>query len=209
MANKGREALSNAELLAILIGNGTRSKSAVDLSRDILMLAENDLNKLAKLGIKELRTINGIGPAKAITIIASIELGGRRKTAEKSTEIIRSSNDAASIFQPMLQDKDYEEFWILLLKKNNEIIKPYKISEGGVALTVADPKKIFRAALEFGASAVILCHNHPSGNLSPSPADFKLTEKLVKAGKNIDISVLDHIIVTNQGYYSFVDEGKL
>ena len=209
LANKGPEALSNAELLAILIGNGTRSKSAVDLSRDILMLAENDLNKLAKLGIKELCTINGIGSAKAITIIASIELGGRRKTAEKSTEIIRSSNDAASIFQPMLQDKDYEEFWILLLKNNNEIIKPYKISEGGVALTVADPKKIFRAALEFRASALILCHNHPSGNLSPSPADFKLTEKLVKAGKNIDISVLDHIIVTNQGYYSFVDEGKL
>ncbi len=209
LAAKGRESLSNTELLGILLGNGTRSKSAVDLARDILQLADNDLNNLAKLGIKELCTLSGVGPAKAITIIAAIELGGRRKVATNSTDTIRKSDDAASLFQPMLQDKAYEEFWALYLKQNNAIIKKYRISEGGIAATVVDPKRVFKAALECDASGVILCHNHPSGSLNPSSSDIALTQKLIEAGKHIDIKVLDHIIVSSQGYYSFADEGKM
>ncbi len=209
LASNGRETLSNAELLGILLGNGTRSKSAVDLARDILNIANNDINTLAKLGIKELCSISGIGPAKAITIIAAIELGGRRKKAEVSTEFIRSSADAYNFFGPMLQDKTYEEFWILLLRRNNKIIKPYRISDGGISQTVADPKRIFKAALDSNASSVVLCHNHPSGNLNPSKADEALTKKLIAAGRHLDIDVIDHIIVTDGGYYSFADEGQM
>ncbi len=207
LASKGREHLSNAELLGILLGNGTRNKSAVDLARDILRLASNDLNKLAKLSIKDLCTIQGIGPAKAITIIAAIELGGRRTTAQQQNEKISSSENAAAIFQPMLQDKAYEEFWVLYLKQNNQVIKPYKVSEGGMSITTADPKRIFKGALECGAAAIILCHNHPSGSLKPSSADISLTKKLTRAGSNLDIRILDHIIVSDGGYYSFLDAG--
>lgn len=209
LAANGRETLSNAELLGILLGNGTRSKSAVDLARDILALANNDINALAKLSIKDLCTISGIGPAKAITIIAAIELGGRRKKAETNHSFIRSSKDAYDFFCPMLQDKEYEEFWILMLNNNNQILRPYRVSDGGISLTVADPKRIYKAALENNASHLVLCHNHPSGNLDPSPADHSLTRKLVAAGKNLDIAVIDHIIVTDRGYYSFADEGLI
>ena len=210
LAAKGKEALSNAELIAILLGNGTRNKSAVDLARDILKLADNDLNKLARLSIADLSKIDGIGPAKAITIISAIELGSRRKTTKVSNEeFVRSSSDAFQFFGPMLQDKQYEEFWVLLLNRNNKIIKPYRVSDGGVSGTVADPKRIFKAALENNATQVVLCHNHPSGNRQPSSADIKLTERLVYAGKQIDIDIVDHIIVAENGYYSFADEGKI
>ena len=209
LAANGRETLSNSELLGILLGNGTRSKSAVDLAREILNLANNDINALAKLSIKDLCTISGIGPAKAITIIAAIELGGRRKKAEKTDEFIRSSIDGYDFFGPMLRDKEYEEFWILMLNRNNKIIKPYRAGDGGISQTVADPKRIFKAALENNASNLLLCHNHPSGNLQPSPADISLTDKLVAAGKNLDINVIDHIIVTEESYYSFADEGRI
>lgn len=209
LAANGRETLSNAELLGILLGNGTRSKSAVDLARDILKLADNDLNKLAKLSIKELCQINGIGPAKAITIVAAIELGGRRKQAKQTDSSITSSKDAYDIFGPLLQDKEYEEFWVLLLKQNNAIIKTHKIGEGGITGTVADPKRIFKAALEHNATRIILCHNHPSGNLIPSPDDNRLTEKLRLAGKQLDIEIIDHIIVSTTGYYSYADEGRI
>lgn len=210
LAGKGKEALSNAELIAILLGNGTRNKSAVDLARDILKLADNDLNKLARLSIADLSKIDGIGPAKAITIISAIELGSRRKTTKVSNEeFVRSSSDAFQFFGPMLQDKEYEEFWVLLLNRNNKIIKPYRVSDGGVSGTVADPKRIFKAALENNATQVVLCHNHPSGNRQPSSADIKLTERLVYAGKQIDIDIVDHIIVAENGYYSFADEGKI
>jgi len=209
LAANGRETLSNAELLGILLGNGTRNKSAVDLARDILKLANNDISKLAQLSIKDLCSVSGIGPAKAITIIAAIELGGRRKKSMTVTEFIKSSNDAYSFFEHMLQDKQYEEFWVLFLKQNNQIIKPYKVSEGGVTGTVADPKRIYKAALENNAANIILCHNHPSDNLTPSLQDIKITEKLVNAGKQLDIAVLDHIIVASSGYYSFADEGKI
>lgn len=209
LAANGRETLSNAELLGILIGNGTRSKSAVDLARDVLSLANNDINTLAKLSIKDLCTINGIGPAKAITLMAAIELGGRRKKAETNDSFIRKSKDAYDFFGPMLQDKDYEEFWILMLNNNNKILRPYRVSEGGISQTVADPKRIYKAAIENNASQLVLCHNHPSGNLQPSPADRSLTNKLIAAGKNLDIKVIDHIIVTDGGYYSFADEGLI
>lgn len=205
----GRETLSNAELLGILLGNGTRSKSAVDLARDILNLAKNDLNQLAKLSVNDLCQISGIGPAKAITIIAAIELGGRRKKAESTSEFIRSSHDVYAYFRPLLQDKEYEEFWVLFLNRANKILKGYKASDGGVSHTVADPKRIFKAALEHNASNLVLCHNHPSGNLSPSTADHRLTKKLIAAAKNLDMSIIDHIIVTDGGYYSFADEGEL
>lgn len=209
LAANGRETLSNAELLGILLGNGTRSKSAVDLARDILNLAKNDLNQLAKLSIKDLCQISGIGPAKAITIIAAIELGGRRKKAESTSQFIRSSHDVYAYFRPLLQDKEYEEFWVLFLNRANKILKGYKAGDGGVSHTVADPKRIFKAALEHNASNLVLCHNHPSGNLSPSAADHRLTKKLIAAAKNLDMSIIDHIIVTDGGYYSFADEGEL
>ena len=209
LAANGRETLSNAELLGILLGNGTRSKSAVDLARDILNLAKNDLNQLAKLSIKDLCQISGIGAAKAITIIAAIELGGRRKKAESTSQFIRSSHDVYAYFRPLLQDKEYEEFWVLFLNRANKILKGYKAGDGGVSHTVADPKRIFKAALEHNASNLVLCHNHPSGNLNPSAADHRLTKKLIAAAKNLDMSIIDHIIVTDGGYYSFADEGEL
>lgn len=209
LAANGRETLSNAELLGILLGNGTRSKSAVDLARDVLNLANNDLNQLAKLSIKDFCQISGIGPAKAITIIAAIELGGRRKKAESTSQFIRSSYDAYSYFRPTLQDKEYEEFWVLFLNRNNKILKSEKISDGGISHTVADPKRIFKAALENSASHLVLCHNHPSGNLEPSTADHSLTKKLIAAANNLDMSIIDHIIVTDGGYYSFADEGQI
>ncbi|MEY2924900.1 MAG: hypothetical protein RLZZ337_1448 [Bacteroidota bacterium] len=210
LAAKGKESLSNAELLAILLGNGTRNKSAVDLARDILQLADNNLNKLARLSIADLCKIDGIGPAKAITLISAIELANRRNGSHpQEDKYIRSSGDAYRFFGAVLQDKIYEEFWILMLARNNKIIKPYKVSEGGVSGTVADPKRIFKVALENNASQLILCHNHPSGNLKPSSEDKRITEKLVNAGKQMDIPIIDHIIVSDRGYFSFADEGEL
>jgi len=210
LSTKGREYLSDVELVAILLSTGTRKKSAVDLARDILQACNNDLNVLAKLTLNDLCKFDGIGPAKAISLISAIELGGRRTKATTGKQFyIKSSNDAYAFFRPMLQDKNYEEFWILLLSRNNKIINPYKISEGGISGTVVDPKKIFKTTLENNASSIILCHNHPSGNLNPSQSDLNLPAKMSQAGNNLDIGVLDHIIVTNNGYYSFADEGKL
>ena len=209
LAANGRETLSNAELLGILLGNGTRNKSAVDLAREIFQLANNDLNQLAKLSIKDFCQISGIGPAKAITIIAAIELGGRRKKAETTNNFIQSSNDAYCYFRPLQQDKQHEEFWVLLLNRNNKILKDEKVSDGGISYTVADPKRIFKSALENSASHLLLCHNHPSGNLEPSSADHNLTKKLIAAAKNLDMTIIDHIIVTDRGYYSFADEGQI
>lgn len=201
--------MSNAELIAILLTNGTKNKSALDLAREILQLAENDLNKLSKMSIADFCKINGIGPAKAISLIAAIELGGRRQKASQSTKIIKSSIDAYHFFKPLLQDKNYEEFWVLLLSKNYSIIKPYRVSDGGISQTVVDPIRVFKAALEYNTFSLVLCHNHPSGKLTPNAADIKLTQKLIKASLTLDIQILDHIIVSNTGYYSFADEGKL
>jgi len=207
---KGKESLSDAELMAILLGSGTVSLSAVDVAKLVLNGCNNSLNDLAKLNIKDLQKFKGIGEAKAITIISALELGRRRKEAGKSKrEKITCASDAFDIMKPHLLDLQHEEFWIILLNRSNDVIKKVFISSGGVAGTVADPKMIYKHALEHLASAIILVHNHPSGNLKPSEADISLTRKLKQAGSFLEIPVLDHLIFTDHGYYSFADEDKL
>ncbi len=210
LLSKGKESLSTTELLAIIISTGTRDKSAVQISREILALVDHKLNKINELSLGRLSAIRGIGEAKAISIIACFELAKRYKFEESAEiKLIGSSKDAYLFFGPTLESKAYEEFWMLMLNRRNQIIKPYKISEGGISGTVADPKKIFKAALENHACSIILCHNHPSGNLNPSHADLKLTQKLKSAASQLDIQLLDHIIVTLDGYYSFADNGDI
>lgn len=209
-ANKGKNILSDAELLAILIGSGNKKESAVGLSKRILASVSNNLNELGKVDLKDLMGFNGIGEAKAITIAAALELGRRRKTTEGIRRPIVSSSAAAfDLINAELSDLKYEEFWILLLNKQNQLIDKRPISKGGVSGTVADAKLIFKPALEKLASSLLLCHNHPSGNLKPSQADISLTKKLKEAGKTLDISVLDHLIVANDKYFSFADEGLM
>jgi len=203
---KGKQSLSNAELLAILIATGTRNESAVDLARKILQLTSENINDLAKLNVNELKKVKGIGEAKAITIAAALELGRRRKDEEaKQIEIIKNSQEAFNYFEPLIADLPHEEFWILLLARNRKVIARKKISEGGIAGTVVDTKIIFKHAIENLASSIVLCHNHPSGNLVPSAADIQITKNLKNAGKLLDIDVVDHIIVGNDKYYSFAD----
>jgi DNA repair protein RadC len=207
---RGRSALTEAELIAILIGSGTRNKSAVELSKEILASVNNNLNELAKLTVQDLQKFEGIGEAKAITIVSALELGRRRKDSEPlKKDKITSSEDAYRVMQPYLLDQCIEQFWIILLNRANMVIRPELISEGGVSGTVADPKVIFKRALDKLASSIILVHNHPSGNLTPSQADLQLTRKLKEAGKNLDLPVLDHLIFTDHAYYSFADEGVL
>jgi DNA repair protein RadC len=210
MVLKGKQALSDAELLAILIGSGSREHSAVELCKILLQRVNNNLNDLARCSIDDLQKLKGIGEAKAITIAAALELGRRRKPEsldEKPT--IKSSKDAAQILQPLLADETIEHFYLLHLNRANKLLKTECISQGGTSGTVADAKIIFKKALEAGASSIILCHNHPSGNLKPSEADIQLTKKLVASGKLIDIEVHDHLIVANTGWFSFQDEGML
>ncbi|MCK5206945.1 MAG: DNA repair protein RadC [Cyclobacteriaceae bacterium] len=207
---KGKAALSDAELIAILIGSGTRSISAVDVAKMILAKADNNLNKLAKFSVRDLRKIKGIGEAKAISIVSALELGRRRKDSDFSEKVkITCSNDIYQIMKPELMDLQKEEFWIILLNRANGLIKKEQISSGGISGTVADPKIIFKAALDQYASSIILVHNHPSGNLKPSKADMELTNKMKTAGKLLEIPVLDHIIFGDEGYLSFADDGML
>ncbi|KUG09867.1 hypothetical protein ASU33_16925 [Solirubrum puertoriconensis] len=207
---KGRAALSDAELMAILLGSGTAKLSAVDVAKLVLASTGNDLNQLAKLSVKELMRHKGIGEAKAITIVAALELGRRRKeTAAAERTTITCSTDIYNLVRPNLQDLPHEEFWVIMLNRANVVMRQEKISSGGVAGTVADPKMIFKHALEQLASSIILVHNHPSGNRQPSAADIALTKKLKEAGKFLDLPVLDHLIYTDRGYYSFMDEGIL
>jgi DNA repair protein RadC len=207
---KGKAALSEAELIAILINSGTVDLTAVDVSKIILKSVGNNLNDLARLSIKDLSKFKGIGEAKAITIIAALELGRRRKEQDRPLRArITCSRDAYNEMIPHLIDKPHEEFWILLMNRANEILRPVQISAGGVSGTVADPKIIFKQAIEHLASSMILLHNHPSGNLTPSQADKDLTRKLKDAGKLLDIPVLDHLIFTDKAYYSFADENIL
>lgn len=205
---KGKAALSEAELIAILIGSGTTDLSAVDVSKIIMQSVHNNLNELARLSVKDLSKFKGIGEAKAISIVAALELGRRRKEQERPQRTrITCSRDAYTEMIPHLLDKQHEEFWILLLNRANEVLRPVQVSSGGVSGTVADPKLIFKHALEQLASAIILFHNHPSGNLMPSQADKDLTRKLKDAGRLLDIPVLDHLIFTDSTYFSFADEG--
>jgi DNA repair protein RadC len=205
---KGKAALSDAELIAVLIGSGTRELSAVDLSKLILQSVNNNLNELAKLSINDLIKFKGIGDAKAISIAAALELGRRRKESETLKKLkIGSSTDVYEAIRPYLMDLQHEQFWVLLLNRANEVIRPQQISIGGVSGTVADPKIIFKAAIEHLASSIILVHNHPSGNLTPSQADKDLTKKVKEGGQTLDIPVLDHLIFSDTGHFSFADEG--
>jgi DNA repair protein RadC len=206
----GRRQLTDAELIAILIGSGSRNETAVDLSKRILSSCQNDLHKLAQLGVKELSRFKGIGEAKAITIVAALELGRRRKDVEP-TEVrkISSSIDAHRAIQADLADLPHEEFWMLLMNRANVIIGKYFVSKGGQAGTVVDPKIVFKIALEHGAASVVLAHNHPSGSLKPSSADINITKKLIELGKMMEIEVHDHIIVYNDKFLSLADEGHV
>ena len=206
----GAENLSNSELLAILIHNGSKEKTAVDLAKDILKLGKDNLGELGKLSIKELMKIKGIGEAKAVTIAAALELGRRRQaTAPLEKVAVSSSNDIARFLQIKLNDYRHEVFAVLFLNRANKINHFEIVSEGGITGTVADPRVILRKALEEDAVSIILCHNHPSGSLKPSRADEQLTAKIKEAARFLDISVMDHIIVSEDGYYSFADEGIL
>lgn len=206
----GVRALSEAELIAILIGSGNSDESAVELSRRILASVNNNLNELGRKTISDLQKFKGIGEAKAITIMAALELGRRRKESEPTERPkINSSTDAANIFNPLLGDLPHEEFWVLLLNRNNLVIDKMIISRGGITGTVIDVRIIMKMALECLACSIILCHNHPSGNLIPSEADKEITRKIKDAGKLFDISVLDHVIVGNNSYFSFADEGLI
>lgn len=207
---KGKSSLSDAELIAILLGSGTTTLSAVDLAKKVLQMANNNLHELARLTVNDLIKIKGIGEAKAITIVASMELGRRRKELEHDKKPkISGSKEAYDLVKADLLDIPHEEFWVILLNRASRVVKKQQVSQGGVAGTVADPKIIFKIALEELASGIILAHNHPSGNLSASQADIDLTKKLKEAGKFLDIQVLDHLIVAGQKYFSFADEGML
>jgi DNA repair protein RadC len=207
---KGRNALTDAELVAILIGSGSRSESAVDLSKRILKSVENNLNELGKSSISELMKFKGIGEAKAISIAAALELGRRRQLSDvKKRPQIRSSRDAYNVIAQLLVDLPHEEFWILLLNRSNHVIGRSQISSGGTSGTIVDAKMIFKKALEVQASAIIMCHNHPSGSLKPSQADLSVTKKIKQGGTYLDIGVLDHLIISERGYCSLADEGLM
>lgn len=207
---QGRRSLSDAELLAILLGSGSINETAVELSKRILHSCSNDLNQLAKLGIVELSRFKGIGEAKAITIISALELGRRRKETISADLIqVSTSIDVYHAIASQFQDLNHEEFWILLLNRANRITSKHLVSKGGQSGTIADPKIIFKMAIENHAASIILAHNHPSGNLKPSQADLDLTNKLRSAGQFLDIPVLDHLIISDKGFLSFTDEGLL
>lgn len=206
----GAETLSLSELIAILIHNGTKDKTAVDLAKEVLKLGKDNLSELGKLSVKDLMKIKGIGEAKAITIAAALELGRRREnigSAEK--QLVTSSHDIALFLQKKLRDHRHEVFAVLFLNRANKVNHFEIISEGGITGTVADPRIILKKALEENAVSIILCHNHPSGSLKPSKADEQLTYKIKEAANFLDIRVLDHIIVSDDGYFSFADEGLL
>jgi DNA repair protein RadC len=205
---KGKPSLSDAELIAILIGSGNREESAVELSKRILKSVSDNLIELSRLSVSDLEKFKGIGEAKAITIIAALELGRRRRGAEvMERKKIQTSSDAFEVLQMKIGDLLYEQFAVVLLNRANEVIQTVVVSDGGVNGTVADPRRIFKLAIESNAASIILGHNHPSGNLKPSESDLKLTKKIKEAGLLLDINVLDHVIVGIEKYYSFADEG--
>ena len=209
LLNKGCAALSDAELIAILIASGNRKMSAVELAQLILRDSGHNLTRLAKLGLHDLMIYNGIGEAKAISIVAALELGRRRRTEDQPAKLkIDNSRVVYNEFYH-LSDLNHEEFWVMLLSRSNVVMDKLKVSSGGVSGTVADARMIFKSAIQRLASGIILVHNHPSGNLKPSQADIKLTKKLKEGGELLDIAVLDHVIVADSGYYSFADEGMI
>jgi DNA repair protein RadC len=210
LRDKGKTSLSDAELVAILIGSGNRDESAVDLSKRILASVDNNLNALGKLSLKQLMVFKGIGEAKAITIAAALELGRRRGGEEFVQKAkISSSQSVFQIMQPILGELPHEEFWILYLNNSNKVIQKNQLSKGGITGTLVDTRLVLKNALEVGATGLILIHNHPSGTLKPSEADKQITRKLKQAGESLDIKVLDHVIITEKAYFSFADESLL
>ncbi|MCB0787692.1 MAG: DNA repair protein RadC [Flavobacteriales bacterium] len=211
LLDHGPRALSDAELLAILVRTGSVKATALDLAKEMLHSCGNDLGRLARLSVHDLMRFKGMGQAKAITIAASLELGRRRRDrgASKGPDKVTTSADAYELLRGTLEDLPHEEFWLLLLDRANQVIGRRQVGRGGFHGTVADPKVIFRSALEHQASGIILFHNHPSGQLRPSEADIQLTRKLVAAGRVLDLVVLDHLIVASTGFFSFADQGML
>ena len=210
LVSKGRSVLSDAELIAILIGSGNREETAVALSKRILQTVQGNLNVLAKLSVEKLTEFKGIGLAKAISIITALELG-KRKQLESTLERpkITSSSDAAQTMQVIIGHLEHEEFWVLYLNNSNKIVAKVQISKGGLTATLVDVRLVFKSALEVAAVGIIVCHNHPSGKLQPSTADKQLTSKIKAAGITLDIKLLDHLIITEKAYFSFADEGLL
>ncbi|MDO5510500.1 MAG: DNA repair protein RadC [Weeksellaceae bacterium] len=207
---KGRNALSDAELLAIIMGSGSRGESAVSLAKRILTDHQNNWHELAKCEVSELCQYTGIGEAKAISIITALEIGRRRAGQNIKEKVkITSSNTVFEIMNPLLGDLGVEEFWAIYLNQANKVLLKEKISQGGISQTVVDQRRILRKALEKSATAIIIAHNHPSGNLTPSPMDIQITEKIKQSAELMDIKLLDHLIITQTAYYSFADEGKL
>ena len=210
LLQKGKLSLSDSELIAILIGSGSRNESAVELSKRILASSKNNLNELGKLSVSQLCKFKGIGPAKAVSIVAALELSRRRRLEEAlEQKKISSSHSIFEIMQPVIGELAHEEFWIIYLNNSNRIIEQFQISKGGITGTLVDIRITLKKALEVGAVSIILVHNHPSGNLKASEADKQLTRKLKTASESLDIKVLDHIIVTEKSYLSFADEGML
>jgi|694.fasta_scaffold20475_2 DNA repair protein RadC len=210
LMQKGNTVLTDAELLGILIGSGTAKVSAVNLAQLILKHYDNDLNLLARCSVKELQQFQGIGEAKAITIVSAMELGRRRTNQNMSLRPrIYDSSSVYHFIRPELLDKPVEEFWIILINRANYLIKKQFISSGGLTTTFADPKVVFKVALDYQTAGIILAHNHPSGNPEPSVKDIALTKKLIDGGKLLDIAVLDHIIIAGSSYFSFADEKLL
>ena len=210
MMTKGSEALSDAELIAILIGSGNADESAVTLSQRMLANCSGDLNSLGKWGLENFCTFKGMGPAKSLTVMAALELGRRRKLQERKERTrITSSVDIYELFHPLMADLPTEEFWVLLLNRSNRVIDKVRISSGGIDQTTADVRTILREALLARATQIVLVHNHPSGNIHPSQEDKRITERIKGAGHLMNISVIDHVIVTDGAYYSFNDEGIL
>ncbi|MBZ9629381.1 DNA repair protein RadC [Salegentibacter sp. LM13S] len=210
LLQKGKVSLSDAELIAILIGSGSRNESAVQLSKRILASTGNQLSDLGKLSVKKLCEFKGIGPAKAVSIVAAMELGRRRRTEEAlEKKKITSSASVFELMQPIIGELYHEEFWIIYLNNSNKVIEQLQLSKGGITGTLVDVRITLRKALEVGATSIILAHNHPSGTLKPSEADKQLTQKLKTAAQSLDIKVLDHLIVTEKSYFSFADEGVL
>ena len=208
LETKGKASLSDAELIAIIIGSGNRQESALALSQRMLQSVNGNLHQLAKLSIEKLTTFKGVGVAKAIAIITALELGKRRQleTIQKK-EIIKSSKDVFTLMQPVLGDLEHEEFWVLFLDNSNSVIAKRQISKGGLTATVVDVRLLYKSALELVSVAIIVCHNHPSGKLQPSAADKRITQKIKAAGITLDIKLLDHLIITEKAYFSFADEG--
>ena len=202
LVQKGRSVLSDAELIAILIGSGSRAESAVELSKRILASVDNNLNELGRLSIKQLMTFKGIGEAKAVSIAAALEVG-RRRRGEDAAKIdkIGSSQDVYHLLQPILGDLEHEEFWILFLNNSNKVLHKAQLSKGGITGTLVDVRLVMKQAIELGAVAIILAHNHPSGTLRPSAADKQITQKLKTASETLDVKVLDHLIITQKSYY--------